>query len=460
MAMYDIAVIGGGPAGYVSAIKGAQLGGKVILFEKDVVGGTCLNRGCIPTKTYIKTAEYIENIHHASKRGIITDPKTAVDMKKVVEYKAGVVKTLTDGVAGLLRSYGVDVVKGVAKMVGETKIECEGKTYEAKNTLLCGGSKAGIIPIPGVENANVVTSDGVLELTELPQKLVVIGGGVIGCEVATAFAAFGSEVTVVEMMDRIVANLDEEISAAMHKSMKKQGINILCGKKVEQIMDEGGKTYVVASGEKIEASKILLSIGRVADLECLGTLADKIKTERGKVVVDDYMRTSIPNIYAPGDINGRSMLAHPAFKMGEAAAACCMGHTEKADLSKIPGCVYTIPEASSVGLSEKEAKEQYGADVIVGRFPFVGNGRALASGETDGFIKVVAEKKYGEILGVHMVGPGVTEMIAEATTLMTTEITVHEAADIIHAHPTCSEAFMEACADALGRCIHLPKKRG
>ncbi len=460
MAMYDIAVIGGGPAGYVSAIKGAQLGGKVILFEKDVVGGTCLNRGCIPTKTYIKTAEYIENIHHAAKRGILNDPKTAVDMKKVVEYKAGVVKTLTDGVAGLLRSYGVDVIKGTAKMVGETKIECEGKTYEAKNTLLCGGSKAGIIPIPGVENANVVTSDGVLELTELPEKLVVIGGGVIGCEVATAFAAFGSEVTVVEMMDRIVANLDEEISASMTKSMKKQGIKLLCGKKVEQIMDEGGKTYVVASGEKLEASKILLSIGRVADLECLGTLADKIKTERGKIVVDDYMRTNIPNIYAPGDINGRSMLAHPAFKMGEAAAACCMGHNEKADLSKIPGCVYTIPEASSVGLSEKEAKEQYGGDVIVGRFPFVGNGRALASGETEGFIKVVAEKKYGEILGVHMVGPGVTEMIAEATTLMTTEITVQEAADIIHAHPTCSEAFMEACADALGRCIHLPKKRG
>jgi len=457
--MYDIAVIGGGPAGYVSAIKGAQLGGKVILFEKDVVGGTCLNRGCIPTKTYVMTAEYIEHIKKAASRGIINDPKTQVNMDQVVKYKAGVVKQLTDGVAGLLRSNGVEVVKGTAKMVGETKIECNGTVYEAKNTLLCGGSKAGIIPFPGVENKNVVTSDGILELTELPEKLVIIGGGVIGCEIATAFANFGSQVTIVEMMPRVVANLDEDISKGIDKALTKLGVKIMCGKKVEQIMDENGKTYVVASGEKVEASKILLSIGRVADLECLGTLADRIQQNRGKVVVDDYMRTTIPNIYAPGDINGRIMLAHPAFKMGEAAASCCMGKMVKADLSKVPSCVYTLPGASSVGLTEAKAKEQYGDDLLIGRFPFSGNGRALASGSTEGFVKVIAEKKYGEILGVHMFGGDATEMISEAASLMAMEITVNEAADIIHSHPTCSEAFMEACADALGECIHLPAKK-
>lgn len=458
--VYDIAVIGGGPAGYVAAIKGAQLGGSVILFEKDTVGGTCLNRGCIPTKSYVKTAEYIEHIKHAGQRGILNDPKTSVDMAKVVTYKAGVVKQLTDGVAGLLRSNGVEVVKGVAKLAGETKIECAGNIYEAKNIILAGGSKAGVIPIPGVENPDVLTSDGILELKELPAKLTIIGGGVIGCEIATAFAAFGSSVTIVELADRVVPTMDAEVSKAMAKALNKLGVKVLTSKKVEKIDRQGGKTFVIASGEApIESDKVLLSIGRVADLECLGSLSDKIKTERGKVVVDDYMRTSVPNIYAPGDINGRIMLAHSAFKMGEAAAANCMGHNEKADLSKVPGCVYTLPEAASVGLTEEQAREKYGDKVAVGRFPFAGNGRALASGEPDGFVKVIIEKTYGEILGVHIFGGIATEMISEASSLMAMEITAHEIADIIHAHPTCSEAFMEACADALGVCLHLPKKK-
>lgn len=457
--IYDVAVIGGGPAGYVSAIKAAQLGGKVVLFEKDVVGGTCLNRGCIPTKTFVKTAEVIEQIKHAKDRGIINDPKTSVDMPAVVKYKNNVVKKLTGGVAGLLRSYGVDVVKGVAKMTGETKIECAGQVYEAKNTLLCGGSKAGIIPIPGVDNPNVLTSDGILDVQEVPAKLCVIGGGVIGCEVATAFAGFGSEVTIVELADRLVPVLDAELSAMMKKSLEKLGIKVLLSKKVDKIDTVNGKTAVIASGEPVVCDKILLSIGRVADLECLGTLADKIKVERGKIVVDEYMRTSIPNIYAPGDINGRSMLAHAAFKMGEAAAANAMGHNEKCNLSLVPSCVYTIPEAASVGLTEAQAEEKYGKEhIMVGRFPFAANGRALASGESEGFIKVIAEKKYGEILGVHIFGAVAAEMIAEPASLMATEIPVGEVAEIIHAHPTYSEAFMEACADALGSCIHLPKK--
>jgi len=459
METFDIAVIGGGPAGYVSAIKGAQLGGKVVLFEKDVVGGTCLNRGCIPTKAFIKSAETAHEAKNSAKRGVILNGEIAIDMPKVVEFKNGVVKTLTGGVAALLRSNGVTVVNGVAKMKSETEIECNGEVYTAKNTILCGGSKAIKLPFKGVDNPKVLTSDGILDVQELPEKLVIIGGGVIGCEMATAFACFGCDVTIVELLERVTANLDKDISAGITRGLKSLGVKVMTGKQVEEIADKGGKTYVIASGESYEADLILLSIGRAADLECLGALADRIKQERGKVVVDDYMRTSIPNIYAPGDINGRIMLAHPAFKMGEAAAACCMGKEVKADLSKVPSCVYTMPEAASCGLTEEKAKEIYGDDLLVGKFPFAANGRALAGGATEGFVKVLADKKTGEIVGVHMLGGAATEMIAEACDLMTAEITIEEAADIIHSHPTCSEAFMEACADALGCCIHLPKKR-
>ena len=458
---YDIAVIGGGPAGYIAAIKGAQLGASVVLFEKDVVGGTCLNRGCIPTKTYAKTAEYIHHIKEASLRGIVNDPKVGIDMPKVVQYKNGVVKKLTGGVAALLRSNGVDVVKGVAKLASETTIECDGKIYNAKNTILCGGSKAGVIPIPGVEHKDVMTSDGILDITEVPARLCIIGGGVIGCEIANAFQAFGSQVTIVEMMPRLVANMDEDISAAIKKSLEKAGVKVMLGKQVDGIQDKGGKPVVVASGEPIECDKVLLSIGRFADLECLGALKDKFEIVRGKVVVDDYMRTKIPNIYACGDINGRIMLAHPGSKMGEVAAINCMGGHEKCDLRYVPSCLYTIPEASSVGLTEAQAKEKLGADnVIVGKFPFSANGRSIASGTTEGFVKVVADKKYGELLGCQIVGADAAEMIAEPTALMQMEITVHEVADkIIHAHPSFSEAFMDACCDALGECLNLPKKK-
>ncbi len=453
---YDIAVIGGGPAGYVAAIKGAQLGASVILFEKDTVGGTCLNRGCIPTKAYVKTAEYIQQMKHAASRGIVLNATPTVDMPKVVDYKNGVVKTLTTGVAGLLKANKVDVVKGSAKLSSATQVECGSEKYDAKNIILCGGSKAGIIPIPGIEgNKDVLTSDGILDITEVPKRLAVIGGGVIGCEVATAFAGFGSEVTIVELMDRVVPTMDADISAEIKKSLEKQGIKVLVSQKVAKV--DKANIYLEGNDKPVEADKILLSIGRFADLECLGAMADKITVEKGKVKVDDMMRTSVANIYAAGDINGRSMLAHSAFKMGEVAAANCMGHKEKCDLTKVPGCLYTMPEAASVGLSEADAKAK--GPISVGRFPFVANGRALASGEPDGFIKVIIDPKYGEILGVHMVGGVATEMIAEAASLMAMEITAHEAADIIHAHPTYSEAFMEACADALGRCIHLPPKK-
>lgn len=455
---YDVAVIGGGPAGYVAAIQAAMLGGNVVLFERDVVGGTCLNRGCIPTKTYVKTAEVIEQIHNAKKRGIINDPKTSVNMGEVVSNKNRVVKQLTGGVASLLKSRGVKVVNGSATLEDEHTIACGSEKYAAENILLCGGSMAGRIPIPGVDLPGVMTSDDILDLTDLPARLCVIGGGVIGCEIATAFAAFGSEVTIIEAEQRLIPMMDAELSGLMLQSLQKQGIRVMLAQQVSGIEKTGSTLLVKNHEENIECDKVLLSVGRKADLTCLGGLKDRIAMDRGYVKVSDDMRTSIANIYAPGDINGRSMLAHAAFKMGEAAAKNAMGHKETCDLKMVPSCVYTLPEASSVGLTEEEADAKYPSGISVGRFPFMANGRALASGEATGMIKVIIDSKYGEILGVHMFGPTVTELIAEATALMVSEVTAHEVADTIHPHPTCSEAFMEACADALGRCIHLPKK--
>ena len=456
---YDVAVIGGGPAGYVAAIKAAQLGGKVILFEKDVVGGTCLNRGCIPTKTYIKTAEYIQNIKHSANRGIKIDVSSmVVEMPRIVEYKNTVVKKLTGGVGALLRSNAVEVIKGTAVMKSEHEIEANGTVYTTNSVILAGGSKAGIIPIEGIDHAKVVTSDGILEITEVPKSLAVMGGGVIGCEIATAFVAFGSKVTIVELADRLVPAMDSDVSKAIKKSLESMGVEVRLGQKVEKITDNNGNPVLnISGGATVEADCVLLSIGRVSDLECLGTLKDKIVVERGKIVVDDEMRTQIPNIFAAGDINGRCMLAHAAFKMGEVAAENALGGNAKANLSHVPGCLYTMPEAASVGMTQEEASAQ--GEINVGYFPLGGNGRALASGEPEGFVKVIADKKYGEILGVHIVGGVATEMIIEGSVMMDMEITVHEAAEIIHPHPTYGEAFMEACADALGKCIHLPKKK-
>ena len=458
---YNVAVIGGGPAGYVAAIRAAQLGGKVVLFEKDVVGGTCLNRGCIPTKTYLKTAEYIHHIKGAADRGIIVNAETSVDMPKVVAYKDKVVKTLTGGVAALLKSNGVEVVKGTAKLASASGVECGGKMYAAQKVILCGGSKAIRIPIPGVDHKDVMTSDDILSMKELPKRLGIIGGGVIGCELASAFSAFGCEVTIVEMMDRVVSMFDKDVSAELDKSLKKSGVKVMCGRKVEEIADAAGHPVIVTDEGRVECDKVLLSIGRAADLDCLGALADQIKTERGKVVVDDTMKTSVENIYACGDINGRVMLAHSAFKMGEVAAENCMtGENRKCDLRYVPSCLYTSPEAASVGLTEEKARELHPEGVRIGLFQMAANGRSVASGERQGFIKVIADAKYGQILGVHMVGGVASEMIAEPTALMSMEVTVNEVAeDIIHAHPSYSEAFAEACADALGRCIHLPAKK-
>ena len=431
-----------------------------MLFEKDELGGTCLNRGCIPTKTFLKTADMIRDIHKAVQHGVINDPATSVDMEKVVANKDRVVRQLTGGVGALLRSNGVTVVKGEAALSGEHEIACGGKTYTADSIILCGGSVATRIPIPGIDDPNVLTSTEILDLKELPDKLVIIGGGVIGCELACAFAPFGSHVTIVEATERLIPLMDRELADSLKESLIKSGIDVRTSVKITEIRSENGKTFLhCADGSKLEADKILLSVGRGTDLSCLGALKDTIRTEKGKVVVDDGMRTSVPHIYAAGDINGRLMLAHTAFKMGETAVENAMGGHKTVDLSFVPSCVYAIPQVASVGMTEDEAVAKYGRDALrIGKFPFAANGRALSCGEPEGYVKVIMLEKYSEFCGVHIFGAQAAEMIAEPTALMCAEMTVEETADMIHAHPSFSEAFMEACGDAMGRCIHLPKK--
>ena len=456
---FDVVVIGGGPAGYVAAIRAAQVGGKVAVVEKSELGGTCLNRGCIPTKTFLKNAEIIEGIEMSSKRGIILEnEKFTVDMPKVVSLKNEIVKTLTNGVQGLLKSNSIKIFKGVGKINKDKDVVINGEEVLRTNKIiLAGGSKVGSVNIPGIESKRVLTSDDILDLKELPKSLAVIGGGVVGVELGQAYLSFGSEVTVIEMMDRIVPGVDREASETLRKALEKKGMKILTSSKIKEIIDEGDKLRIkLEDKEDVVAEKALLSIGRVPDLEAVGEL--DLEMERGKIKVDKYMETSMEGVYAPGDINGIKMLAHAAFRMGEVAAEnAILGNHREIKLETTPSAIYTIPEVGMVGLTEEEAKEKY--DINIGKFAFVGNGRALASGDTTGFVKVIADKKYGEILGVHIVGQSAAEIINEASSLMAMEITVDEVIKTIHGHPTFSEALFEACADVLGEAIHLPKKK-
>ena len=457
---YDVAVIGGGPAGYVAAIKAAQLGGKVALVENRELGGTCLNRGCIPTKTFLHNAEIINHIRSAKDRGIkLVNDAFTVDMEKTVAVKDKVSKTLSGGVAGLLKSYGVKVFNGVGQLTADKKVVVdEHTTIDADRVILAGGSKVSRINIPGMDSEKVLTSDEFLDIKEVPSRLAVIGGGVIGSELGQAFATFGSKVTIVEMADRLIANMDKDASVALEKQFRKQGINVLTSTKLLEIVDKGHEVVVKVEGkEDVVADKVLLSIGRVPDNTCLGELADKFEMERGRVKVDEYMETSIKGIYAPGDINGTKMLAHAAFKMGEVAAENAMGHSKKVDLKSTPAAIYTHPEIAMVGLTEDQAREKY--DVKVGRFNFAANGRSLASNQGEGFVKVIMDTKYREILGIHIVGPVAAEIINEGSTLIQTEMTIDDVMDIIHGHPTYSEALYEAMADCIDMCIHAPKKK-
>lgn len=457
---YDLVVIGGGPAGYVAAIKASQLGGKVALVEKNSLGGTCLNRGCIPTKTYLHNVEIIEGIKHAKNRGIILENSNfTVDMKSVLEMKSKVVNTLVGGITALLKNNKIDIFEGTGKITKDKSVIInEDKILKTEKIILASGSKVNKINIPGIQSKLVMTSDDILDINFIPKSLAVIGGGVIGVELGQVFSSFGSKVTIIEMMDRIVPGMDKEISESLKSALKKKGIEILTNTKINEFIEENGKLKIKIEGkEDLIADYGLLSIGRVPDLEGIGEI--DFYLENGKIKVNEYMETSIEGIYAPGDINGKKMLAHAAFKMGEIAAENAItGNKSIAKLNIIPAAIYTIPEVAMVGLTEEQAKNKY-KDIRIGKFNFAANGRAIASDSNYGFIKIIADNKYGEILGIHIIGPAAAEIINEATIIIESELTVEEVLKSVHGHPTFSEVMYEAFADVLGVAIHGIKKK-
>ncbi|WP_294070710.1 dihydrolipoyl dehydrogenase [Proteiniphilum sp. UBA1028] len=458
---YNVAVIGGGPAGYVAAIRAAQLGARVAIVEKGTFGGTCLNVGCIPSKAYLKNVEIIEHIRNASARGILIDSsQIKIDMEKVLAFKNGVVKKLTSGVEALLKSNGVDIYRGIGKInKNKDVVVNDSRIIKADKIILAGGSKVFMLNIPGIDNEKVLTSDDLLDIREVPETLAVLGGGVIGAEMGLSFAGLGSRVIIVEMMDQIVPMFDNDVTSELTRIVKKKGIEVITAARITGVLDKGDKLEIKIDGkESVIADKALLAIGRVPDLEAVGEV--KLETEKGRIKVDNYMETSVKGIYAPGDVNGIKMLAHVAFRMGEVAAENAVkGNHRSIKLLSAPSVVYTLPEVAMVGLTETQAREKYGDDIRIGRFNFSANGRALASSEADGFVKVIADNRYGEVLGVHIIGPSAAELITQASLIMEMEITVDEVVNTIYGHPTYSEAIFEAFADVLGEAVHIPKKR-
>ncbi len=456
---FDIVVVGGGPAGYYAAIRGAQLGAKVAIVEKFEFGGTCLNVGCIPTKTYLKNAEILDGLKIAAGRGInLASTNYAIDMDKTVEFKNSVVKTLTSGVRGLLKANKVEIINGFGQVNPDKSVVIGDRVIKGRNIILATGSKVSRINIPGIDSQLVLTSDDILDLREIPKSLAVMGGGVVGIELGLVWASYGVDVTVIEMADRIVPAMDREVSLELQKLLTKKGMTIKTGVGVSEIIEANNQlTLKLNNGEEVVAEKALLSIGRVPQLGGLENL--NLEMERGRIKVNDYQETSIPGIYAPGDVNGSKMLAHAAYRMGEVAAENAIwGNVRKANLKYTPAAVYTHPEVAMVGLTEEDARAKYG-DVLIGKNSFTGNGRAIASNEAHGFVKVIADTKYHEILGVHIIGPAAAEMINEAATIMENELTVDELLRSIHGHPTFSEVMYEAFADVLGEAIHNPPKR-
>ena len=456
---YDLIVVGGGPAGYYAAIRGAQLGAKVAIVEKSEFGGTCLNVGCIPTKTYLKNAEILDGLKIAANRGInLASTDYSIDMDKTVDFKNTVVKTLTGGVRSLLKANKVTIFNGLAKVNPDKTVHIGSEIIKGRKIILATGSKVSRINIPGIDSPRVLTSDEILDLREMPKSLVVMGGGVVGIELGLVWASYGVEVTVIEMADRIIPAMDKEISQELQKILTKKGMTIKTNVGASEIIDETSHLSLkLTNGETIQADKALLSIGRVPQMKGLENLG--LEMDGNRIKVNDYQETSILGIYAPGDVNGQKMLAHAAYRMGEVAAENALsGNHRKAKLKYTPAAVYTHPEVAMVGLTEEAARKQYG-DILIGKSSFFGNGRAIASNEARGFVKVIADSKYHEILGVHIIGPAAAELINEAATIMENELTVDDVAQAIHGHPTFSENMYEAFLDTIGQAIHnMPKK--
>lgn len=458
---YEVAVLGGGPGGYVAAIASAQLGMKTVLIEKDALGGTCLNRGCIPTKALLHSAELYRQTKEAAEYGVFAE-KVTFDYSKVAAKKDAVVSRLVRGIEGLVRGNKVTLVRGEGVFKDAHTIEVLGK--EAQNitfdkAIIATGSYPSRIPIPGTDLPGVMDSDGFLAMTELPKSAVMIGGGVIGLEFASVLKDFGSDVSVIEMMPEILPGTDKEIAAGMRSILEKKGIRFYLNAKVSKIA-QGLTVHFEQNGKQLtEKGEIaVLSTGRRPLSQNVGFEALGLNMERGFITVDDYCCTNVPNIYAIGDVNGKKMLAHAASEQGMVAARNCKeGNHHKADFTLIPACVYTTPEIACIGLDEEAAKKA-GYNVKVGKFSSTGNGKSLIVGEQEGFVKIVSDETTGEILGMQLFCDRATDMIGEGLAAIKLESTVSEIAEAVHPHPTVNEMIMEAAHTILGECAHSIKR--
>ncbi len=458
----SIIIIGGGPGGYVAAIRAAQLGAQVTLIERDSLGGTCLNRGCIPTKALLQSADILAEIRNATAFGVSVE-KVSLDFSAVSKRKEAVIKQLVSGVNSLMMKNNINVIKGIGTLIDPKTVEILGENSKisADNIIIATGSEASTVPIKGIDEPGVITSNEALTLEQLPKSIVIIGGGVIGLEFAQVMHRMGSKVTIVEMMPQVLPNEDTEIANMLADILRKDGIEIFTSAAVTGVKsakpDEKVVSFTTKDGggeQERSGEKVLLSVGRRPNTDDLG--ADKIglALEKGRIVVNERMETNIPGVYAIGDVVGGLMLAHVAMEEGKCAVENILGGECEMDYQVTPRCVYTSPEVAGVGLTEAEAKEECG-DIKIGRFPFMASGRALIMGETAGMVKIIADAHYGQILGVQILGPQATELIAEAALSMKMEATFDDIASTIHAHPTLSEAMMEAALAVDGRAIHF-----
>ena len=461
---FDLVVIGSGPGGYVAAIRAAQLGLGTAVVEKDELGGTCLNWGCIPTKAWVVSAHLLEQIRQARQFGIeVGEPRVRWDW--MLERKSKVVKQLTGGVGVLLKGRGVEVVRGTARLVSRERVSVErreGGSAElaARHVLIATGADSWLPPGFAVEGTRVITSREALDLPQQPRRMAVLGGGVVGSEFACFFAALGTKVTLVEMLPRLVLAEDDEISQTLEREMKKRKIDIFLGTKVEDRRDEpdGSITLTLTGGRTVQVDTVLVATGRRPYTEGLGAQAAGVTLgERGRVVVDERLRTSVPGIYAIGDVTDLRQLAHFASAQGKAAAEIIAGHPAQTNWRAVPSATFTSPEIASVGLTEREAVAQ-GRTLRIGRFPFRSHGRNIADHETTGFVKLVGDARTDQLLGAHIIGARASEIVHECSLAIAADLDMRHLAQAIHAHPTFVEVVGEAAEDADHMAIHLVRQ--
>ncbi len=457
---YDLVVLGAGPGGYVAAIRAGQLGMKTAVVERDNVGGVCLNWGCIPSKALLRNAEVLDLVRGADEFGISFD-NLRVDFGKAIDRSRQVVARLTRGVEMLLRKNGVELIEGEATLVdrGTVRVEAAGRILIASNVIIATGARERQLSNIPVDREAVITSREALELREVPPRVVIVGGGATGAEFAHVYRTYGAEVTIVELLPRLVPNEDEDTSRALERAFRRQGIRTLSGSAVESVSVVDGRAVVrVSTGDEtteIDADKVLVAVGVQGNIEGLGLEALRVRTERGSIMVGDSMETNVPGIYAVGDVTGKMLLAHVASAQGVTAVETIAGMSPpRLDYTLMPRAIYCKPQVASFGLTEAQAREQ-GFDVKVGRFPFSASGKALALSEVEGLVKLVVDSEVGEILGAHMVGSEVTELLGEVAMTRLLEGTTTELGWLVHPHPTISEMLKEAALAVDGEAVHV-----